>query len=122
MNKSLLYIIFAFFALMLVSLKDTGGKQNIQDIPDCQVNDISSMNGEVPAVSFSLKKVLPEVTCAQPVNKRIVESVFKCRLKAAQKACKLYKSEPPGANLTHRIPGISILNASNKDDLPNLLS
>lgn len=122
MKTGLLYIVFAFFVLMLVSLKDTDGKQNVQDVPDCQITDISIISGEVPAISFSLKKVLPEVTYAQSVNERFVESVYKCRLKSAQKACNSYKSEPPGANPAPGIPGLSILNPSDKDDLPHLLS
>ncbi|MDY0343505.1 MAG: hypothetical protein RBR28_08025 [Lentimicrobium sp.] len=121
MKTGLLYLVFAFFALMLVSLKDADRAQKVQDIPDCQFIVTGNMNGEVPAVSFSLKKVLPEVTYFQPVNKRLVESANKCQLKSAEKACKLIKSEPPGENLTPRILGLSILQPSDTDEIPNLL-
>ncbi len=122
MKKGLLYIVFAFFALMLVSLGDADGVQNVNDVSDCQVIDIGMMNGEVPIISFSLKRVLPEVTYFQPVKERFVESAYKCRLKSAERDCKLYKPELPGVIPAPRIPGLSILHPSDKDDLPNLLS
>lgn len=122
MKKGLLYIVFAFFALMLVSFENADGAQNADDMPDCQVINIGMMNGEVPAVSFSLKRVLPEVTYFNPVNERFVVSAYKCRLKSAERDCKLYKPELPGVIPAPRIPGLSILHPSDKDDLPNLLS
>ncbi len=122
MKKGLLFIVFAFFALMLVSLKDANREQKVQDIPCCKVIDIGMMNGEVPSVGFSLQRALPEVTYFQPVNEWVSETTYKYRSKFSEKDCKLYISEPPGANPAPRIRGLSILHPSDKDDLPNLLS
>jgi hypothetical protein len=77
MREGLLYMLFAAFALLLISSNQIRNKQLRNDIPSCQSITVNTNSACIlPEFSFSLKKVFSESTFLKIIHKSLFEDAL----------------------------------------------
>jgi len=84
MRAALIFIPFVFFSLLLVSSNQEDKQQNFSDISSCKIIDINSNYCEIPAISFSFKKIFPELNFFQFRDEKLIENIYTCQVKLAE--------------------------------------
>ena len=84
MKTGLIFILFFFFTLLISLSNQTDKQRKYSDMSSFQITDVSSNVCEIVSISFSFKKLFPELIFSQLRDEKLIEHTYTCRLKLAE--------------------------------------